>query len=417
MPRKTTPITDVALRSAIRKSSGGPKLIAAGGVPGLHLQVRGNNTSWILRYTAGHLSDGRPRRRDLGLGGYPDVSLSEARELADGIRRGLRAGVDPIEERRAKRSSLSGVITFDQAARRMIESRRAEWKNAKHQAQWESTLDTYASPYLGRMPVDRIELRHVLSVLEPIWLDINETASRVRGRIESVLAWATVSGYRTGENPARWKGNLDHLLPRPAKVRKVRHHPALPTDSMHDFVQALHSRSGVASSALEFLILTAARSKEVRGARWEEIDFAATTWTIPAERMKAGKEHRVPLSSRAVEILKAVPRIAGTDLVFPAPSGKPMSDMALLKLMQRMTVPAVPHGFRSTFRDWAAERTAYPSDVVEMALAHTIKNKVEAAYRRGDLFEKRRALMGDWARFISLSPTSDTVIPIRRQAG
>jgi integrase len=262
-----------------------------------------------------------------------------------------------------------------------------------------------------------VKLCHVLDVLEPIWRRKTETASRLRGRIESVLAWATVSGHRSGENPARWKGNLDHLLPKPSKVHKVRHHAALPVSEMYMFARALRGRVGMAARALELLILTAARSIEVRGACWSEIDLQSATWTIPAERMKAGKEHRVPLSSRAMEILEQLPRFAGNDLVFPSPSGKVMSDMTLLKVLQRMEADAVPHGFRSTFRDWASEHTAYPQEVAEMALAHTIKNKVEAAYRRGDLFEKRRQLMEDWARFIDLSPGNGGVIPIRRRAG
>jgi integrase len=384
---------------------------AAGGVAGLFLQVRGNATSWVLRTTVG------TRRRDIGLGGYPDVTLAEARERARAARARIEQGVDPIEERRSRRQALSAVLTFDEAARRMIAAREAEWRSPKHRAQWVSTLETYASPVIGPLPVEQVELRHVLDVLEPIWLQKTETASRVRGRIERILDWASVRGYRSGENPARWKGNLDHLLAKPNKVRKVRHHTALPAREMYAFAQALRGRSGTAARALEFLILTATRSGEVRGARWSEIDLASATWTIPAGRMKADKEHRVPLSARAVEILRQLPRFAGNHLVFPSPKGLVMSDMTLLKVLQRMGVDAVPHGFRSTFRDWSSELTAYPQEVAEMALAHTIKNKVEAAYRRGDLFDKRRNLMEDWARFVETPPADGDVIPIRRRAG
>lgn len=418
MPKRAKGLTDVGLRAMIKRAGKGPKLIAAGGVIGLHLQVREKTCSWILRYQVGFTPEGKPRRRDRGLGGYPDVSIAEARAIAQKLRAKIREGFDPVEEHRASRAALSAVLTFDEAARRLIAAKSAEWKNSKHKEQWTSTLATYVSPELGRMPVDKIELRHVVDVLEPIWKGKTETAGRVRGRIESVLTWATVSGYRTGDNPARWRGNLDHLLPKPSKVRKVKHHTALPIDLLPDFMTALRMRDGTAARALEFAILTATRSQEVRGATWGELDLAAALWTIPGNRMKAGKEHKVPLAPRAVKLLKALPRFAGTELVFPSPTGKTLSDMALSSVTRRMKVNAVPHGFRSTFRDWAAERTQYSRDVAEMALAHTIGDKVEAAYRRGELLIKRTKMMAEWAKFIDASPiTGYNVTPIRRRSG
>jgi len=232
--------------------------------------------------------------------------------------------------------------------------------------------------------------------------------------MESVIAWATASGYRRGDNPARWRGNLDAVLPKPGKVAKVTHHKALPIDAVHGFVTDLRTREGIAARALEFVILTATRSGEVRGATWDEIDLDGATWTVPAERMKAGKEHRVPLSARAVALLESLPRMAGSEYVFAAPRGGMLSDMTISAVMRRMEVDAVPHGFRSTFRDWCSERTAYPRDVAEMALAHAITNKVEAAYRRGDLFAKRANMMSDWAKFIDMAPASADVVQLRR---
>ena len=259
-------------------------------------------------------------------------------------------------------------------------------------------------------------LSHVVKILEPIWNTKTETATRLRGRIESVLDWATVRGFRHGENPARWKGHLDKILPKPSKVTKVEHHVALPVDDIGAFMAELRKREGVAARALEFAILTAARSGEVRGATWSEIDLDSGVWIIPGERMKAGREHRVPLSEGAIKLLQALPRFGHTDLVFVAPRGGMLSDMTMTAVMRRMEVDAVPHGFRSTFRDWAAERTAYPRDVAEMALAHTIGDKVEAAYRRGDLFEKRCRMMADWAAFCNTKVTGD-VVPINRKKG
>ena len=369
-------------------------LHAAGGATGLYLRVAPTGArNWILRATIGN------RRRDMGLGGWPDVSLTEARDRARQARRKIEEGTDPIEARKANRDTLRATPTFKECAKRTIEAKRPEWKSAKHADQWTNTLETYANPVIGNMPVDLVELRHVVEILTPLWTEKTETATRLRTRIEAVLAWASVSGFRGGDNPARWRGNLDAVLPKPSKVAKVKHHKAMPFDALPAFMAALRLREGLSARALEFLILTATRSGEVRGATWDEFDLKAHTWTIPAERMKAGKEHRVPLSARALAIVKSMPRIAGADYVFPAARGGMLSDMAMTELMKGMKADAVPHGFRSTFRDWTAERTAYPRDVAEMALAHTIPDKVEAAYRRGDLFEKRTKMMTDWAKF------------------
>jgi integrase len=315
------------------------------------------------------------------------------------------AGIDPIEERRAARRAQLALerrgLTFAEAAERWHRSKLPEYRNDKHAAQVLSTLNTYAGPVLGRLDVAEVSLRDILQVLEPIWTTKTETAVRLRGRIESVMSWATVSGYRSGENPARWRGNLDALLPKPGKVSKVEHHRALPIDSIPSFVAQLKDVDGMGARAVEFLLLTATRSGEVRGAAWCEVDFKARVWTIPANRMKARREHRIPLSDQALEVLHHVPRFEGCNYLFPAPRGGPLSDMTLSAVFRRMGIDAVPHGLRSTFRDWAAERTDYPHEVVEMALAHTISNQVERAYRRGDLFQKRRNLMSDWARFSS----------------
>lgn len=381
---------------------------AAGGATGLYLRVSGGARNWILRVMIGG------RRRDMGLGGWPDVPLAEARDRARAARRKIEDGIDPIAERQAKRTALITTPTFRWCAEQTIAAKRPEWKSAKHAAQWSSTLATYVYPRLGNLPVDQVDLPHVQQVLAPIWTTKTETASRVRMRIEAVLDWATASGHRKGDNPARWKGNLEALMPRPSKVRKVEHHAALHVDDMHGFMAALRERDGIAARALEFAILTAARSGEVRGAQWGEIDLDAATWTVPGDRMKAGKDHRVPLSDRAVALLQALPRMAGTDLVFPAPRGGQLSDMSLLAVMKRMQVPAVPHGFRSTFRDWASERTAYPHEMAEMALAHAIDSKTEKAYRRGDMLAKRARMMQDWANFIDTPPATGNVVSLNR---
>jgi integrase len=333
------------------------------------------------------------------------VPLKAARDAARVAREKIRNGVDPIEERRAAKSTLmaqaSRGVTFKQAATEYVAAHEKSWRNPKHRAQWAATLDTYAYPHFGDLAVADVQTAHVLNALRPIWIDKPETAARVRGRIEAVLDAARAEGRIAGqwENPARWRGHLDKLLPSRTKTRRVEHHAALPFKDVGPFLKRLRAAEGMGARALEFAILTAARSGEVRGASWSEIDLTEKVWTVPAERMKAGKAHRVPLSPAAVALLEALPRIAGSELVFPAPRGGQLSDMTLSAVMRRMKIDAVPHGFRSTFRDWAGERTNYPRDVVEMALAHTIKNKVEAAYRREDALDKRRRLMAEWAAY------------------
>jgi integrase len=367
---------------------------------------------WIFRFTV------HGRTRDMGLGPFPEISLATARKLADKCRELTKQGLDPIEQRRteraAQRVAAAKTVTFDECVRQYIEDHEAGWRNAKHRAQWKSTLAAYASPVFGKLPVAAVDGGLVLRALKAIWTSKPETASRVRGRIESVLDWARVHGYRTGENPARWKGNLDHLLPARSKVRRVKHYAALPYADIGAFIEALRARSEGAALALEFTILTAARTGEALGATWDEIEFKNKTWTVPAERMKAGKEHRVPLSDAAIEILERLHKVRAGGIVFAgAKPGRPLSAMAMLMLLRRMGHGNVTaHGFRSTFRDWAAECTSFPREVVEMALAHTIASAVEAAYRRGDLFEKRRKLMDDWARYCAQSISGVNVLSL-----
>lgn len=382
---------------------------------GLSLKITtGGSKSWIFRY----MLDGKAHW--MGLGSYPDVGLADARDKAADQRKLTRQGVDPLMERRKEtnviRAAIAKTITFDTAAEKFIEAHKAGWRNDKHINQWRNTLTTYASPTIGNLDVSLIETAHIVKILEKddFWTKKTETASRVRGRIESVLDWATVRKYRSGENPARWKGHLDKLLPAPTKVKKAEHHAALPWADIGTFLEALRKQEGVAARAVELAILTAARSGEVRGATWEEIDFDAGMWIVPAERMKAKKEHRIPLSSKALALLKTQKDAYPEGFAFPGmKADKPLSDMSLTAVLRRMERHDITvHGFRSTFRDWAAESTAYPSEMVEMALAHTIGNKVEAAYRRGDMLEKRRRLMQDWSDFCDLKMTGD-VIPLR----
>lgn len=377
---------------------------AVGGVAGLYLYVNDACArSWVLRVMVGI------KRRHIGLGGYPTVTLAQAKEAARQLRNEVSKGNDPIQQRKEEASRLraqqASAITFEKAAEGYLDTHGDSWKNAKHRAQWASTLSTYAYPFIGKVFVKDIDVEHILTVLTPIWKIKNETASRVRGRIESVLDWASARNYRSRDNPARWKGLLDKLLPAPSKVKVVEHYKALPIDEAPGFMSRLRMQEGMAALALEFAILCAARSGEVRGARWSEIDIRACLWTIPKERMKAGKEHRVPLNAQAMELLEAIPKIDPVGIIFFAPKGGILSDMTLTALMRRMKVDAVPHGFRSTFRDWVSERTIYPRELAEQALAHTIENKVEAAYRRSDVLEKRRIMMSEWGSFLSSPPT------------
>lgn len=364
---------------------------------GLYLQVtaRGNK-SWIFRY------ERRGRERQMGLGSFRTVTLADARERARDARLCLFNGVDPIEKRHeelaALRTARGADLDFDSCAKRYIAAHEAGWRNSKHRQQWESTLRTHASPYIGKINVRRIDTQLVLKVLEPIWRTKTETASRLRERMERILSWATVHGYREGDNPARWGGHLDEILPEPGKVRKVKHHPALPFAEIGDFYAALGAQRGIAARALEFLILTACRTGEVLGACWDELDLEAQVWTVPAERTKANRPHRVPLVPAAQAIIKGQQGLDAV-LVFPgAKEGKTLSINTMSTVLRRV-IPAdvTVHGFRSTFRDWAAEKTDYPREVAEMALGHTVGSAVENAYRRSDLFDKRRRLMEEWA--------------------
>lgn len=377
---------------------------------GLNLRVTSPTAcSWVFRYMIDR------RAREMGLGKYPEVSLAEARTRAAEARKLKSQGIDPINERdkirRSKLADAAKAITFKDAAKSYIESNRAGWRNAKHAAQWEATLATYAEPIIGALAIQDIDTGLVLKVLEPIWTTKPETASRLRGRIEAILDWAKARGHRDGENPASWRGHLDKLLPPRSKVRRVKHHAALPFEGLSAFMVALHFEESISALALEFTILTAARTGEVIGSRWAEFDLLEKIWVVPRERMKAGREHRVPLSDRAMAILKEVKpnQISGDIFVFQGNRlGSPLSNMAFLMLLRRMKRDDLTvHGFRSTFRDWAAEHTNFANEVAELALAHTIGNKVEAAYRRGDMFEKRRALMDAWAKACAAKPRQE----------
>ena len=383
-----------------------PGMHFVGGVAGLALQVSLSGArSWILRATVGE------KRRDIGLGGFPDVSLAGAKESARATREKIRNGIDPVAEKQSNKSALIAAegttVTFERAADIFVKAKEAEWSNAKHAAQWRATVKAYAYPVIGNMLVRDVALPHILAILEPIWTTKTETASRLRGRLENILDWAKGRGYRTGDNPALWRGHLEHQLAKPSKVAKVKHHPALPYEDMGKFMAQLRKHDGLGSRALEFSILTATRSGEARGAKWSEIDLKAAVWAIPGERMKMKKEHRIPLSEAAIKLLINLPRI-DSNLVFPgSKNGSSISDMTMSAVIKRMGFDVVPHGFRSTFRDWAAECTNYPREVAEMALAHAIGDKVEAAYRRGDLFEKRRRMMAAWSAFCA-SPSVKT---------
>jgi integrase len=386
---------------------------------GLYLQISQYGTkAWLFRF----MRDGQARK--MGLGPVHTVTLAMAREKATEARRKLLDDIDPIEQRKETRQAIrleaAKALTFKECAEKYIDAHKSGWKNAKHSAQWHATLDTYVHPIFGSLSVAAVDVGLVLKALEPIWNTKPETASRVRGRIESVLDWATARKYRSGDNPARWRGHLDHLLPARSKVAKVQHHSALPYIEICEFMDQVRGLEGVSPRALEFAILTATRTGEVIGAKWSEVDLKSGMWIIPGDRMKAGKEHRVPLSSRAIELLKALPREKGSEFIFIGDKpGKALSNMALLMTLRRMgRDDLTTHGFRSTFRDWAAEQTAYPNEMVEMALAHTIGDKTEAAYRRGDMVEKRARLMEDWATYCG-KPSGQivqTVVPIRSKA-
>ena len=397
-----------------------PGLYGDGGGLTLQITARGSK-SWLFRYMVA----GKPYA--MGLGPTHTVTLAEARQKALNARKLLIDGINPLVEKRQNEITdalaSAKMMTFDQCATAYILAHKAGWKNAKHAAQWTNTLNTYASPVFGHLPVAEVDTGLGVKCLTPIWESKTETASRVRGRIESVLGWATTSGYRTGENPARWKGHLQNLLATINKSSRTKHHPSLPWQRIGAFMSALRVREGVSARAVEFAILTACRSGEVRGARWAEFDTAGKVWTIPAERMKAEREHEVPLSDAAIALLESIPKVS--DFVFAGTQGQSLSDMSLTTVIRRMNDDDKPvwtdpngkritvHGFRSSFRMWAAEATNYPREVAEHALAHRLPDAVERAYQRGSQFAKRAALMTEWSVYCATVQTDAVVKPIR----
>jgi integrase len=411
--KKTEPLTAQKVERLAKAKNRG--MHGDGG--GLWLQITEGGASWVFRF----MLNGRARA--MGLGPLALFDLKEARAKALDARRLCYQGIDPIEQRDAakaqQRRDAANAITFQQCADAYIKAHRAGWRNGKHAAQWTATLATHAEA-IGSLPVQAIDTALVLRCLEPIWTTKPETASRVRGRIERILDWAKVSGYRIGENPARWRGHLDHLLPARSKVRRVEHHAALPYAELPSFLVALREQQGISARALEFCILTAARTGEVIGARWSELDLIDKTWTVPAERMKGGREHRVPLSPRALAILEEMQAHRHSDdgFVFPGgKDGKPLSNMAFLMLLRRMDrSDLTAHGFRATFKTWATDRTGFQHEIVEASLAHVVGSKVEQAYQRSDHFEKRRRLMQQWATFCTTAPVERVkVVPMQRR--
>jgi integrase len=418
MPKIAKPLNDMQVRRITRVG-----WHAVGGVAGLLLQVRRPTKegaqiprSWILRVKVGD------DRQPIGLGSYPQVSLAEAREQAKKLVIEAKQGVNLKAKKRAERSALLSAAsknkTFRECAEAYIEAHSSDYSSDKHRKQWPSTLTAYAYPIIGNMMVAEINMRDVLTVLNQetnvtetekgkLWYVKTETAKRLLGRIKTVLDYATVNEYRAGTNPAQWTGYLSTQLPSPKKLQKVEHHPAVPYQMVGDFISKLRKNDSISARAVEFLILTAVRSGSVRMAEWFEIDFDKALWIIPAEHTKARQEHRVPLQPQAITLLKSLPVMAGSNFIFPSPKGKALSDMALSQLMRGMrergeiTVDAVPHGFRSTFRDWAAEQTAYPDEIRKAASGHTVGDAVKEAYQRTDLLDKRRNLMNEWAKFLN----------------
>jgi integrase len=417
MPRQQQRLTALKVTRLTR-----PGLYGDGG--GLTLQITPTGAkSWLLRYMVAGKAHG------MGLGPTHTVSLAEARLKALAARKLLLDGINPLAARKQNRIAAqlanARAMTFDQCAEAYILAHKASWKNAKHLTQWTNTLKTYASPIFGHLPVAEIDTGLVMKCLAPIWEGKTETASRVRGRIESVLGWATTSRYRTGENPARWKGHLENLLATLSKAGRTKHLPSLPWHRVGTFMAALKARDGVAARAVEFAILTACRSGEVRGARWAEFDLSGRVWTIPAARMKAKREHQVPLSEAAIALLSKLPKVGDTDIVFAGTKGQPLSDMSLTAVVRRMNADdealwvdtngesITVHGFRSSFRMWAAETTNYPREVAEHALAHQLPDAVERAYQRGSQFAKRTALMEEWSAYCDTVPAEAVVKAIR----
>lgn len=389
----------------VRKSTK-PGMFADGANLWLHVgagATEKTGKSWIFRYTIDR------RAKSMGLGPIHTVGLAQARQLAQQAREKLNAGIDPLEERKRMRqeraAAAASLITFQEVLDRYTAAHEIAWKTPKFRAQWKKTVEVYASPTIGKLSVGAVDTGHMVKLLQPIWRTKPETATRVRARVEAILDYARVHGWRAGDNPARWRGHLAKLLPARGKVAKTRHHPALPWKEVGAFMAALRDQGGTGAHALEFAILTAARTGEALGATWGEVDLAAAVWTVPGERMKAAREHRVPLSAPALALLGEMAKARTSDAadapVFPgAKEGAPLSNMALLMVLRRMgRRDLTTHGFRSTFRDWARESTGYPAEVAEAALAHTIADKTVAAYARGDLFEKRRRLMAEWGEF------------------
>ena len=421
MPKLAKELSAIAVKRLVK-----PGWHAVGGVPGLLLQVRPSVSSeapiprsWVLRVRVAG------RRQVIGLGPYPQVSLAEAREAARKLVADARNGIDLLARKQAQKSALVEAYTkqktFMHCAEAYIEAHASDYSNEKHRKQWSSTLKIYAYPVIGKIIVADISMRHVLEVLlQPtvhrngaegkLWYIKPETAKRLLDRMRTVLDYATVNEYRSGTNPATWKGYLSTQLPSPRGLKKSEHHPALPYQQISQFMSLLRRNESISARALEFLILTAVRSRSVREAKWSEIDLEKSLWIIPAEHTKARQEHRVPLQAQAISLLKRVPRLVGTDVIFPGPRGKPLSDMALSSLMRGMrdrgeiSVEAVPHGFRSTFRDWAAEQTTYPDEIRKAASGHSVGDAVKEAYQRSDLLEKRRHLMNEWSHYIDQVP-------------
>src|SRR5258708_22263247 len=389
---------------------------------GLYLRIAGNGRSWIFRFAGGG------RSHDLGAGPFPEVSLTDARARAFEFRQALARGVDPLAQRREQRATARAeaaakVMTFNECAQAYIRAHDAKWGNTKHRRQWSDTLRIYASPVFGSLPVSAVNTALVMRVIEPLWEQKTETASRVRARIEAVLGWATVSGFRSGDNPARWRGHLKHLLPARSDVDPVAHHAALSWSEAPAFMARLRAEQGTIARALEFAILTGMRREAVALAAWSEVDLQARIWTVPAARMKgrqtAKKDHRVPLSDRAIEIVQEMAAVRSCDLIFPGRDGRrPIGEAGMRQLCQRLNAAITPHGFRSTLQDWAAHRTNFPREVAEQALAHAVGDKVETAYRRGDLFEKRRALAEAWAQYCDgEEPAESKVVRLAGRAG
>jgi integrase len=388
-----------------------PGYHSVGGVPGLLLQVtESGSRSWLLRVTVAG------KRREIGLGSYPAVPLAPAREKAQAMRDEISAGTDPVAKRKSSKQALHEqqeeekrlAWTFRRCAAKFIDVKKPGWRNAKHVQQWQNTLTSYAYPLIGDMAVASIRVEHIMQVVEPHWTTKNETINRVRNRVEQILDWAAVHGYREQINPARWRGCLDKLLPKPSDVAPVEHHPAVPAENMYGFMRRLQAMTGMSARCLEFVVLTACRSGAARLATWGEIDWKNRVWNIPAEPgRKMKRPLRVPLSDPALALLKSVPQGEGDALIFPGKKGQPLSDMALTELMRGMELDAVPHGFRSTFSSWAASSTAFPSEVREMALGHTVGSDTVRAYQRDDLFVKRIAMMTEWAAFINSSPHTE----------